>query len=96
VRVDVVYNYLPVRGRVGMDIFTSMFFFMFALVLVLTSWTYFSNAYSMGETTVETWGIQYWPVKGVMLLGSVLILLAGISKLLKDISVFIRLGQEAS
>jgi TRAP-type mannitol/chloroaromatic compound transport system permease small subunit len=96
VRVDVVYNYLPVRGRVGMDIFTSMFFFMFALVLVLTSWTYFSNAYSMGETTVETWGIQYWPVKGVMLLGSVLILLAGISKLLKDISVFVRLGQEAS
>jgi TRAP-type mannitol/chloroaromatic compound transport system permease small subunit len=95
VRVDVVYNYLPVRGRVGMDIFTSMFFFMFALVLVLTSWTYFSNAYSMGETTVETWGIQYWPVKGVMLLGSVLILLAGISKLLKDISVFIRLGREA-
>jgi TRAP-type mannitol/chloroaromatic compound transport system permease small subunit len=50
----------------------------------------------MGETTVETWGIQYWPVKGVMLLGSVLILLAGISKLLKDISVFIRLGREAS
>jgi TRAP-type mannitol/chloroaromatic compound transport system permease small subunit len=96
VRVDVVYNYLPVRGRVGMDIFTSMFFFMFALVLVLTSWTYFTNAYSMGETTVETWGIQYWPVKGVMLLGSVLILLAGVSKLLKDISVFIRLGREAS
>lgn len=96
VRVDVVYNYLPMRGRVGMDIFTSMFFFMFALVLVLTSWTYFINAYSMGETTVETWGIQYWPVKGVMLLGSVLILLAGISKLLKDISVFIRLGREAS
>ena len=96
VRVDVVYNYLPVRGRVGMDIFTSMFFFMFALVLVLTSWTYFSNAYSMGETTVETWGIQYWPVKGIMLLGSVLLLLAGISKLLKDISVFIRLGREAS
>ncbi|MCL1484871.1 TRAP transporter small permease subunit [Marinobacter sp. M3C] len=96
VRVDVVYNYLPVRGRVGMDIFTSMFFFMFALVLILTSWTYFTNAYSMGETTVETWGIQYWPVKGVMLLGSVLILLAGISKLLKDISVFIRLGREAS
>lgn len=96
VRVDVVYNYLPKRGRVGMDIFTSMFFFMFALVLVLTSWTYFTNSYSMGETTVETWGIQYWPVKGVMLLGSVLILLAGISKLLKDISVFIRLGREAS
>jgi len=94
VRVDVVYNLLPVRGRIGMDIFTSMFFFVFALVLMTTSWTFFENSYSMNETTVETWGIQYWPVKGMMMLGSTLLLLAGISKLIKDIVLFIRLGQE--
>ncbi|NVK43714.1 MAG: TRAP transporter small permease subunit [Oceanospirillaceae bacterium] len=96
VRVDVMYNFLPERGRVGMDIFTSMFFFIFALALAGTSWTFFMDAYSMGETTVETWGIQYWPVKGVMLLGSVLILLAGISKLIKDVALFVRMGREAS
>lgn len=94
VRVDVVYNFLPVRGRIGMDIFTSMFFFMFAFALVITSWTFFQNSYSMDERTVETWGIQYWPVKGMMLLGSVLILLAGMSKLIKDIALFIHLGRE--
>lgn len=94
VRVDVVYNFLPVRGRVGMDIFTSMFFFMFAFALVITSWTFFQNSYSMDERTVETWGIQYWPVKGMMLLGSVLILLAGVSKLIKDIALFVHLGRE--
>lgn len=94
VRVDVMYNMLPVRGRVGMDIFTSMFFFIFALVLMMTSWTFFQNSYSMGETTVETWGIQHWPVKGMMLLGSLLIFLAGVSKLIKDIVLFVRLGQE--
>ncbi|KKN26515.1 hypothetical protein LCGC14_0874000 [marine sediment metagenome] len=94
VRVDVVYNLLPVRGRVGMDIFTSMFFFVFAFVLMTTSWTFFENSYSMNETTVETWGIEYWPVKGMMLLGSALLLLAGISKLIKDIVLFVRLGQE--
>ena len=79
-RVDVLYNFLPERGRVGMDIFTSMFFFVFAIALVLTSWTFFQDAYVMGETTVETWGIQYWPVKGLMFVGSVLLLLAGVSK----------------
>jgi TRAP-type mannitol/chloroaromatic compound transport system permease small subunit len=94
VRVDVVYNFLPVRGRVGMDIFTSMFFFMFAFALVITSWTFFQNSYSMDERTVETWGIQYWPVKAMMLLGSVLLLLAGLSKLTKDIALFIHLGRE--
>jgi TRAP-type mannitol/chloroaromatic compound transport system permease small subunit len=96
VRVDVMYNFLPERGRVGMDIFTSMFFFIFALALVWTSWTFFDDAYSMGETTVETWGIQYWPVKGVMLLGAVLILLAGISKLIKDIALFVLMGRETN
>lgn len=94
VRVDVMYNLLPVRGRIGMDIFTSMFFFMFALILMVTSWTFFQNSYSMGETTVETWGIQYWPVKAMMFLGSVLLFLAGVSKLIKDIVLFVRLGRE--
>ncbi len=95
VRVDIVYVKLPPRGRVGMDIYTSIFFFIFALALVGTSWNFFMDSYSMGETTVETWGIQYWPVKALMLLGSVLILLAGLSKLIKDIRLFQKMGESA-
>ncbi|NMT62209.1 TRAP transporter small permease subunit [Marinobacter orientalis] len=94
VRVDVMYNLLPVRGRIGLDIFTSMFFFIFALILLVTSWTFFLDSYAMDERTVETWGIQHWPAKGMMVLGSVLLLLAGISKLIKDIVLFVRLGRE--
>jgi len=60
---------------------------------MITSWTFFQNSYSMDERTVETWGIQYWPVKGVMLLGSFLLFMAGLSKLIKDIALFIKLGQ---
>src|SRR5680860_57656 len=94
VRVDVMYNMLPPRGRIGLDIFTSMFFFIFALILLVTSWTFFQDSYAMNETTVETWGIQHWPAKGMMVVGSVLLLLAGISKLTKDIVLFVRLGRE--
>ncbi len=94
VRVDVLYIKLPPRGRVGMDIFTSVFFFIFAIALFGTSWGFFMSSYGMGETTVETWGIQYWPVKGMMVLGAVLLLLAGISKLAKDIVLFQRMGRE--
>jgi len=95
VRVDILYVKLPVRGRVGMDIFTSVFFFIFAAALMGTSWKFFMNSYGMSETTVETWGIQYWPVKGMMLLGAILITLAGLSKLIKDIQLFRSLGEEA-
>lgn len=94
VRVDVVYNKLPERGRVGMDIFTSVFFFTFAIALTLTSWIFFVDSYNMSEVTVETWGIQHWPVKGMMFLGSILILLAGFSKFIKDIMLFIRMGRK--
>ncbi|WP_299373466.1 TRAP transporter small permease subunit [uncultured Kiloniella sp.] len=93
VRVDVLYIKLPLRGRVGMDIFTSVFFFVFILALVGTSATFFEQSYQMNETTVETWAIQYWPVKAMMLLGGVLILFAGIAKLTKDIMTFRSLGQ---
>jgi len=96
VRVDVVYNKLPERGRVGMDIFTSVFFFAFAFALTATSWTFFHDSWEMHEVTMETWGIQHWPVKGMMLLGSLLLLLAGFSKFLKDILLYIRLGREAA
>lgn len=93
VRVDILYVKLPKRGRVGMDIFTSVFFFIFAFALMGTSWAFFESSYGMNETTIETWGIQYWPVKLMMFVGAVLITLAGLSKLIKDIMLFRRLGE---
>lgn len=95
VRVDVLYVKMPERGRVGMDIFTSVFFFIFALTLLGTGWQFFNDSYQMREVTMETWQIQHWPVKGVMVLGSVLLILAGISKLIKDILLFHRMGEDA-
>lgn len=93
VRVDIVYVKLPKRGRVGMDIFTSVFFFIFAFALMGTSWEFFLSSYGMNETTIETWGIQYWPVKLMMFVGAILLTLAGLSKLTKDILLFRRLGE---
>ncbi|MBD3609793.1 MAG: TRAP transporter small permease subunit [Gammaproteobacteria bacterium] len=95
VRVDIVYVKLPPRGRVGMDIFTSVFFFIFALAMAGTSWNFFNDSLMMQETTIETWGIQFYPVKAMMFIGSTLILLAGVSKLIKDIRTFHKMGESA-
>ena len=94
VRVDILYIKLPPRGRVGMDIFTSVFFFIFVIALMATSWKFFISSYGMHETTLETWGIQYWPVKLLMFTGAILLALAGISKLIKDIMLFRLMGEE--
>jgi len=93
VRVDVVYIKLPKRAQVGMDIFTSVFFFIFALALLGTSWQFFTDSLSMLEVTDETWRIQFYPVKAMMVLGAVILTLAGLSKLIKDIRFYRKLGK---
>ena len=93
VRVDVLYVKLPKRGRAGADVFTSVFFFICALALLGSSWRFFVDAVGMFEVTEETWRVQLYPVKGAMVLGAVLLVLAGLSKLLKDLQLFRRMEE---
>jgi TRAP-type mannitol/chloroaromatic compound transport system permease small subunit len=88
VRVDVLYAKLPQRGQIGMDIFTSTFFFIFALAMAGSCWQFFMNSFDMRELTDETWQVQFYPVKGAMVLGTILLTLAGLSKLIKDVRLF--------
>ena len=93
VRVDVLYVKFPKRGQAGLDVFTSIFFFICALALLGSSWRFFMDAVGMFEVTEETWRVQLYPVKGAMVLGAVLLVLAGLSKLLKDLQLFRRAGE---
>lgn len=90
VRVDVVYIKLPRRAQIGIDIFTSTFFFIFAVALAGTCLRFFLDSYDMREVTEETWQVQFYPVKAAMVLGAILLTLAGVSKLIKDIQLFVR------
>ncbi len=95
VAVDIIYNKFPKRGQHGLDIFTSVFSFVFFIVLMGTSYGFMMDSIGMRERTMETWQIQYYPVKAMMLLGGMLITLAAISKLYKDIKRFNKLGRSA-
>jgi TRAP-type mannitol/chloroaromatic compound transport system permease small subunit len=90
VRVDVLYLYLPMRARAVVDIFTSLFFFLFAGALLWTGWSFMTDSVNVWEVSFTEWAIQYWPVKSTMALGALLILLQGISKLVKDIRILTR------
>jgi TRAP-type mannitol/chloroaromatic compound transport system permease small subunit len=88
VRVDVLYTKLSKRRQAALDVFNSVFFFIFVLAMIGTGWRFFIDSVGMKERSLETWQIHYWPIKAMMLLGAVLILLAGISRLIKDIRTF--------
>jgi TRAP-type mannitol/chloroaromatic compound transport system permease small subunit len=90
VRVDVVYSLLSLRGRAICDIITSVFFFIFCGTMLVTSWRFASDAIAVGESSFTEWGIQYWPVKLVMPIGAALLILQGLSRLMRDIAVATR------
>nr|WP_240969482.1 TRAP transporter small permease subunit [Sneathiella limimaris] len=89
VRVDIFYAKFSMRGKAFVDLLTSVFFFIFAGTLLVTSYIFSVDAIGQNEVSFTEWAIQYWPVKCVMIVGSLLLILQGISLVLKDIRTLI-------
>lgn len=93
VRVDVFYAHFSARGKAFTDLLTSVFFFIFAGTLLWTGWIFFMDSAGVMEVSFTEWAIQYWPVKGTIVLGAALIILQGVAKLLKDIEILATAGR---
>lgn len=85
VRVDVLYEMRSFRTKAIIDVVTSVFFFIFVLTLLGTGLIFAMDSIEVQETTLNEWGIQYWPVKLAIPIGAFLLLLQGIAKLIRDI-----------
>lgn len=85
VRVDIFYVKFSPRGKAVADIATSVFFFIFMVTMFWTGARFAWDAISLGERSFTEWGVQYWPVKLAIPIGAFLMILQGISKLIKDI-----------
>jgi TRAP-type mannitol/chloroaromatic compound transport system permease small subunit len=90
VRVDVFYSKFSTRGKAIADIVSSVFFFIFTITLLWTGWRFAADAVGNHESSFTEWGIQYWPVKLTLPIGAALIILQGVSKLIKDIAILTR------
>lgn len=87
VHVDVLYQYFPLRMKAAINVFTSIFFFIFCIVLFWTGWVFAADSIAVWEVSFTEWAIQYWPVKVTLSLGAILLLFDGITKLIKDLIV---------
>ncbi|MGB3741304.1 MAG: TRAP transporter small permease subunit [Castellaniella sp.] len=84
VRVDVLAQKLPERAQVGVEIFGVIFFLMPAACLVLwLSIPFFWESYITHELSSNTDGLIRWPAKLLIPVGFFLLILAGISHLIK-------------
>ncbi|MGI9337589.1 MAG: TRAP transporter small permease subunit [Gammaproteobacteria bacterium] len=85
VRVDVLYMHLPPKWKAVANMATSMFFFVFAAVLMITGWIFFRDSYSIGQVSHTEWQIAHWPIKFALPLGGLLLLLQGAALFAADI-----------
>jgi TRAP-type mannitol/chloroaromatic compound transport system permease small subunit len=67
------------------DLFTTIFFFIFAGTLLATGWIFASDATRVNEISFSEWGIAYWPFKWALVIGAALLTAQGVAKLARDI-----------
>jgi TRAP-type mannitol/chloroaromatic compound transport system permease small subunit len=86
VRVDIFYGRASPRTRVWIDL-AGLVVFLLPVMIALTvmSWPYFVESYLGNETSANAGGLLRWPVKLVIPLGFALMVLQGVSEVIKRI-----------
>ncbi|MCB1934044.1 MAG: TRAP transporter small permease subunit, partial [Candidatus Accumulibacter sp.] len=86
VRIDLVAGRLSRRGQTWIDIFGIIFFLMpMAVAVMYMSWPIFVLAYETNEQSSNAGGLTIWPVRLLVPVGFFLLVIQGISELIKRI-----------
>lgn len=87
VRVDVISSRFSARTRAGLDIFGTLFFLLpMALLILKLSWPVFVASWQSGEVSANANGLVLWPARLLVPAGFALLVLQGVSELLKRVA----------
>jgi TRAP-type mannitol/chloroaromatic compound transport system permease small subunit len=88
VRVDLVYGSLSTRGKLWVDVFGILLFLLPAMALLTwMTWPFFLDAFYRNEHSSNAGGLLRWPVKLLLPVGFLLLVLQGISELIKRVAL---------
>jgi TRAP-type mannitol/chloroaromatic compound transport system permease small subunit len=87
IRVDLFYAKLNDRQRTWLDLAGLIVFLLpFAYVMVVYSWPWFVESWKQQEISANAGGLIRWPVKLLLPLGFGLLILQGLSEIIKRIA----------
>ena len=87
VRVDIFYGKLKGHGPVFIDLFGLIFFLLPVMgLMAYLSWPLFVKMYQTGEMSSNAGGLVRWPAMLMLPLGFTMVLLQGISEIIKRIA----------
>ena len=90
VRVDLLFSSVSERTRIWIDILGIIFFlFPICIILIYFTWPWFVESWQIEEMSSNAGGLIRWPVKLVLPVGFALMVLQGVSELIKRVEALI-------
>lgn len=87
VRIDVITSRLSARTRAWIDILGTLFFLLpMAIAIMWLSWPVFVDAYVHHEVSTNAGGLTVWPARLMVPIGFFLLVIQGLSELIKRIA----------
>jgi len=87
VRIDVISGRLSKRARAWIDVLGTLFFLLpMAIAIMWMSWPVFVQAYELHEESSNAGGLIVWPARLMVPIGFLLLVLQGISELIKRVA----------
>jgi TRAP-type mannitol/chloroaromatic compound transport system permease small subunit len=88
IRIDIVNNMLPKRMRDSIDVIGHAFFLIpLTVVMIITGGPFFMRSVEINEQSGNAGGLPQWPAKSLIIIGFTMLLVQGISELIKRIAV---------
>ena len=95
VRIDVIAGRLSPRGQAWIDILGTLFFLLpMATLIMWLSWPVFVQMYVHHEISGSAGGLVLWPARLLLPVGFALLVLQGISELIKRIAFLAGAGPD--
>lgn len=88
IRIDIVNNLLPSWLRNTIDVVGHAFFLLpLAFIMTLTGVPFFLRSFEINEQSGNAGGLPQWPAKALIMIAFGLLLIQGLSELIKRIAV---------
>ena len=88
IRIDIVNNLLPKKVRDTIDVVGhALFLLPLTIIMVVTGVPFFLRSFEINEQSGNAGGLPQWPSKALIMIGFGLLLLQGVSELIKRIAV---------
>jgi len=88
IRIDIISNMMKKKLRDWIDVVGHVFFLMpLCIVMIITGGPFFMRSVEVNEQSSNAGGLPQWPAKSLIIIAFFLLLVQGISELIKRIAV---------